>query len=232
MFNMLEKMKTGIAGLDEMLEGGIPRRRHVAIYGGPGTGKTTLGFEYLYRGAKMGEPGLYLTLEEGPEDIIDNMKNQFKALTDIDELIANQKLFIEAPNDYTVDAIVKILETRIIENDVVRAVIDSATMVKAMFETEAEYRKTMVEFFNLLKNLDCNTFLLVEAETSERTKIRFEIEHYILDGIINLYSLDKGDHRVRALEIFKMRGTNHSRDLVPFKVTPSGVKVYVGEKVF
>ncbi len=229
---MLEKMKTGIAGLDEMLEGGIPRRRHVAIYGGPGTGKTTLGFEYLYRGAKMGEPGLYLTLEEGPEDIIDNMKNQFKALTDIDELIANQKLFIEAPNDYTVDAIVKILETRIIENDVVRAVIDSATMVKAMFETEAEYRKTMVEFFNLLKNLDCNTFLLVEAETSERTKIRFEIEHYILDGIINLYSLDKGDHRVRALEIFKMRGTNHSRDLVPFKVTPSGVKVYVGEKVF
>ncbi len=229
---VLEKIKTGISGLDEMLNGGIPIHRHVAIFGGPGTGKTTLGFEFLYRGAKEGTPGLYLTLEESPDDIIANMTNQFSNLMDIEDLIKQEKLFVEAPSDYTIDTIVKVLETHIIEKNVARAVIDSATMVKAMFNSESEYRRTIVEFFNLLKNLECNTFLLVEADTSERTKIKFGIEHYILDGIINLYSLDKVDHRVRVLEIFKMRGTDHSRNLVPFKVTPDGVKVYVGEKVF
>lgn len=228
----LEKLRTGISGLDEMLNGGIPRRRHVALYGGPGTGKTTFGFEFLYRGAKEGEAGLYLSLEEGPEDIVENMKQQFSSFTDIDDLVSKELLFIETPANYTIDNIVEVLEKRVIENEVKRVVIDSSTMIKAMFESESEYRKTLVEFFNLLKSLDCNVFLLVEAETSERTKVKFEMEHYVMDGLINLYSLEKGDNRVRALEIFKMRGTDHSRDLVPFKVTPNGIKVYVGEKVF
>ncbi|HID73174.1 TPA: KaiC domain-containing protein, partial [Candidatus Micrarchaeota archaeon] len=56
----MERVKTGIAGLDEMLNGGIPARRHVAVYGGPGAGKTSFGFEFLYRGAKAGENGVYI----------------------------------------------------------------------------------------------------------------------------------------------------------------------------
>lgn len=229
----LDRVKTGIYGLDEMLMGGIPRRRHVALYGGPGTGKTSLGFEYLFRGALDGEAGVYITLEESPEDIIDNMKSQFPALAEaIDTAIESQFLFVEQPKDYTFDSLAKILEEKIVVNNVKRAVVDSSTMIRAMFEKESEYRKVMVEFMNLLKSLDCTSFVIVEAESSKKEELRFGIEHYVLDGIINLYSLDRGGHRVRALEIFKMRGTDHSRDLVPFKVTPEGVKVYVGEKVF
>jgi len=229
----MERIPTGIKGLDDMLEGGVPKRRHVALYGGPGTGKTSFGFEFLLRGALRGEPGLYLTLEEGPEDIIENMKSQFSGLADkIDESIKEESLIVERPKDYTLESLAEALENRILENNVERAVIDSSTMVKAMFPSEAEYRKSIVEFFNLLKTLDCTSFVIVEAETSRREEIRFEIEHYVLDGVINLYSLDRGDTRVRALEIFKMRGTNHSRDLVPYKVLPEGIKVYVGEKVF
>jgi len=62
--------------------------------------------------------------------------------------------------------------------------------------------------------------------------MHYDIEHFVMDGIINLYNLDREERRIRALEIFKMRGTDHSRDLVQFKVTPKGIKVYVGEKVF
>ena len=228
----MERVKTGIPGLDEMLNGGVPVKRHVAVFGGPGTGKTSFSFEYVYKGAKEGEVGVYITLEESPESIIENMKAQFSGFEDIDKLIEEKKLFVVEPEEFTIDSIIETLENHIAKYNAKRAVIDSSTMIRAMFATESEYRRTIVSFFNLLKTLECTTFIIAEAETSEREKVKFEIEHYVADGIINLYNLDRGGNRVRALEIFKMRGTNHSRDLVPFKVEPQGIKVFVGEKVF
>jgi len=53
-----------------------------------------------------------------------------------------------------------------------------------------------------------------------------------MDGIINLYNLGKGEQRVKAVEVYKMRGTDHLKEKIPFKLTPDGIKVFVGEKVF
>lgn len=228
----MDRVKTGIEGLDEMLNGGIPAGRHVAIYGGPGAGKTSFCFEYLYKGAKMGENGLYITLEETQDDIIDNMKSAFSLYTDTAELIAEKKLEIVKPDKLNLEEVANLLEDRITSNDIKRAVIDSATMIRLSFASEIEYRQTLFEFLSLLRNLDVTSITTVEANTAKREAMKYDIEHFVMDGIINLYNLDREDRRVRALEIFKMRGTDHSRDLVPFKVTPSGLKVYVGEKVF
>jgi KaiC/GvpD/RAD55 family RecA-like ATPase len=223
---------TGISGLDEMLNGGIPARRHVAVYGGPGAGKTSFGFEFLYRGAKLDENGLYISLEETNEDIQENMRNTFPMLKDVDDLIDEQKLEIVKPDKLNLEEVATVLEDRITSNDVKRAVIDSATMIRLSFASEIEYRQTLFEFLSLLRNLDCTTLTTVEAKTASREMLEYDIEHFVMDGIINLYNIGREDRRIRGLEIFKMRGTSHSRDLVPFKVTPSGIKVYVGEKVF
>jgi KaiC/GvpD/RAD55 family RecA-like ATPase len=223
---------TGISGLDEMLNGGIPARRHVAVYGGPGAGKTSFGFEFLYRGAKLGENGLYISLEETQEDIVENMRNTFPMLKDVPELIEEQKLEIVKPDKLELEEVATVLEDRITSNDVKRAVIDSATMIRLSFKSEIEYRQTLFEFLSLLRNLDCTTLTTVEAKTASRELLEYDIEHFVMDGIMNIYNIGREDRRIRSLEIFKMRGTSHSRDLVPFKVTPSGIKVYVGEKVF
>ncbi len=228
----MDRVKTGIAGLDEMLNGGIPARRHVAIYGGPGSGKTSFGFEFLYRGAQAGETGVYISLEETVDDIKENMRNTFPMMTDVDKLVDSNKLEIVKPDRLEMEEVANILEDRITSNNITRAVIDSATMIRMAFAGELEYRQTLFEFLSLLRNLDCTTLTTVEANTSKREEMKYNIEHFVMDGIINLYNLDREDRRIRALEIFKMRGTDHSRDLVPFKVTPSGIKVYVGEKVF
>ncbi|MBD3209966.1 hypothetical protein GF318_01140 [Candidatus Micrarchaeota archaeon] len=228
----MERVKTGIQGLDEMLNGGIPVGRHVALYGGPGAGKTSFCFEYLYQGAKMGENGLYISLEETQEDIIENMKNSFTLFTDTSQLIAERKLEIVKPEKLNLEEVANLLEDRITSNNIKRAAIDSATMIRLSFSSEIEYRQTLFEFLSLLRNLDVTTITTVEASTAKRELMEYDIEHFVMDGIVNLYNLDREDRRVRALEIFKMRGTDHSRDLVPFKVTPSGIKVYVGEKVF
>lgn len=228
----MERVATGIAGLDEMLNGGIPKGRHVALYGGPGAGKSSVCFEYLYQGAKAGENGLYITLEETQEDILENMKNTFPMLADTSQLIEENKLEIVKPEKLNLEDVANILEDRITSNDIKRATIDSATMIRLSFPSEVEYRQTLFEFLSLLRNLDVTTITTVEASTAKKSDMKFDIEQFVMDGIINLYNLDREDRRVRALEIFKMRGTDHSRDLVPFKVTPSGTKVYVGEKVF
>ncbi|MFH1394254.1 MAG: ATPase domain-containing protein [Candidatus Micrarchaeota archaeon] len=228
----MERVKTGIAGLDEMLNGGIPARRHVAVYGGPGSGKTSVGFEFLYRGALAGENGLYITLEETVDDIEENMRGTFPMMTDVGKLIDEKKLEILKPDRLEMEEVANVLEDRITSNNLKRAVIDSATMIKMAFAGELEYRQTLFEFLSLLRNLDVTTMTTVEAETSKREDLRYNIEHFVMDGIINLYNIDREDRRIRALEVFKMRGTDHSRDLTPFKVTPSGIKVYVGEKVF
>jgi KaiC/GvpD/RAD55 family RecA-like ATPase len=228
----MDRVKTGIEGLDEMLNGGIPTGRHVALYGGPGAGKTSFCFEFLYQGAKMGENGLYISLEETQEDILENMKNSFNLFTDTGDLIAEKKLEIVKPDKLNLEEVANLLEDRITTNNIKRAVIDSATMIRMSFATEIEYRQTLFEFLSLLRNLDVTSITTVEASTSKREAMEYDIEHFVMDGIINLYNIDREDRRVRALEIYKMRGTDHSRELVPFKVTPSGIKVYVGERVF
>ncbi len=228
----MDRVTTGITGLDDMLNGGIPAGRHVALYGGPGSGKTSFCYEFLYRGAKAGEPGLYISLEETTEDIIENMKSTFPMLTDAPQLIADKQLEIVKPDKLDLEEVANILEDRITSSGIKRAVIDSATMIRMSFATEIEYRQTLFEFLSLLRNLDVTSITTVEATSARREEMKFDIEHFVMDGIINLYNLDREDRRVRALEIFKMRGTDHSRDLVPFKVTPQGFKVYVGEKVF
>jgi KaiC/GvpD/RAD55 family RecA-like ATPase len=229
---MMDRVKTGIAGLDEMLNGGIPAGRHVALYGGPGSGKTSFCFEFLYQGAKMGEPGLYITLEETTDDIIENMKSTFPLLTDTAQLIEDKTLEILKPDKLDLEDVANILEDRITSNGIKRAVIDSATMIRLSFKNDIDYRQTLFEFLSLLRNLDVTTITTVEATSARREEMKFDIEHFVMDGIINLYNMDREDRRVRAMEVFKMRGTDHSRDLVPFKVTPGGIKVYVGEKVF
>jgi KaiC/GvpD/RAD55 family RecA-like ATPase len=228
----MERVKTGISGLDDMLNGGIPAGRHVALYGGPGAGKTSFCFEFLYRGAKMGENGLYITLEETPEDIIENMKSTFPQIADVPQLIEEKSMEIIKPDKLELEEVANLLEERITSNGIKRAAIDSATMIRLSFKNEIDYRQTLFEFLSLLRNLDVTTITTVEASSARREEMKFDIEHFVMDGIINLYNMDREDRRVRALEVFKMRGTDHSRDLVPFKVTPSGVKVYVGEKVF
>ncbi len=228
----MDRVETGIDGLDEMLQGGLPRKRHTALYGGPGCGKTSFGFEYIYKGAQMGETGVYITLEENPEDIIENMKTTFPLFTDIEKLTKEKKMAVIKPDKLSLEGISSILEDWVIDAKARRVVIDSLTIMKLASGGIEDYRQMLFEFFSLLKNLDCTSLTTLEANKAGREQIEFDMEHFVMDGIINLYNLDRGDKRIRALEIFKMRGTNHSRELVPFKVTPSGIKVYVGEKVF
>ncbi len=228
----MERIKTGISGLDQMLGGGLPKNKHVAVSGSPGTGKSSFTFEFLYRGVQQGENGLYVSLEETEDDMKENMGSTFSGFTDLQQMFKSKKLQITKPDKLELEDTAELIEDQISDNDVKRVVIDSATMIRLSFEKELEYRQTLFEFFSLLRTLDCTVMMTLEASSPRKEQLTFDIEHFVMDGIINLYNQEQGDRRIRALEIFKMRGTDHSRDMVPFKVLPDGIKIYAGEKVF
>lgn len=229
----MEKIPTGIKGLDDMLYGGIPKNRNVALCGGPGCGKTLLSFEFLYHGAKAGETGLFITLQESEESIITNARETFKEFSDeIQLLINDKKLLVYKPRSLDINELISYVEKAVLENDIRRVVIDSANVLKLNFKDLYTYRLTMQEFLIFLSNLDCTMILNYEIPYTDREHIKYGLEQFIADGIINLYNLIRQEKRVRALEIIKMRGTMHDKNLVPFKITSSGIQVFMGENVY
>ncbi|MEM3369905.1 MAG: ATPase domain-containing protein [Candidatus Micrarchaeia archaeon] len=226
-----KKIQIGISGIDDMLNGGIPKRHHVLVSGGPGSGKTLFCFEYLYRGAKKGEKGLFITLEEDPELIVENVKSAFSGLKDIDSMV-DKDIFIIKPAMYDFKNFSDILQSYVVHHGVKRVVIDSSTLLRFSFEEVLEFRKKLIEFLSFLRNLDCTALITSELENPVRNKMKFNIEQFAADGIIVLYNMPRKEKRIRALEIIKMRGTDHSRDLVPMKITSQGITVFPGEKIY
>src|SRR6267154_4466459 len=89
----LPKTPTGIAGLDEITHGGLPRGRHTLICGSAGCGKTLLAMEFLVRGAtEFGEPGVFLTFEETAEELAENVRSLG---FDLDDLADKKKLLVD-----------------------------------------------------------------------------------------------------------------------------------------
>ncbi|MEM2311588.1 MAG: ATPase domain-containing protein, partial [Candidatus Methanomethylicia archaeon] len=138
---MVERVKTGIPGLDEILKGGIPRRNVVLLAGGPGTGKTIMGQQFLYYGLKTGEPGIYVALEEHPVQVRINMQ-QFDwdikeyeeqgkfAIVDaftagIGEAAKREKYVVPSPDDFP--TLTDLIRQAIRDINAKRVVVDSVT---------------------------------------------------------------------------------------------------------
>lgn len=196
----IERRKTGIKGLDDMLKGGLPDHNHVVVCGGPGTGKTLFGMEFLYNGAKAGEKGLFISLEELPEMIVNNTSAAFPEWKDLRKLVEEKKLIIVKPDQYDFANFSDILQAYITQHGVRRAVIDSATILKLSFEKDLEFRKRLVEFLSFVRKLDCTTLLTAEMSMPVRGMMRYTLEHFVADGVVVLYNLEKGERRIRALE--------------------------------
>ncbi|MGI0141480.1 MAG: ATPase domain-containing protein [Candidatus Micrarchaeales archaeon] len=233
-------MKTGIQGLDAMLYGGIPEGDQVVLAGGPGAGKTLMAFEILYRNAKMGESGVYFSLEEDPQRVLQNAKSAFSELSDIDEMIEKKKLVIDGrapteklagsdPSGYEFGKVVSDIEDIVNQIHATRVVIDSASILSLLINDQVAYRRSMMQLITDMRRLNVTTILTMEAATPERSKLEFKPEFFIFDGIISMYQTGEAEKRTRAMEIIKMRGTKHSFVTTPYDITSAGFKVYSAE---
>ncbi len=234
---MRSRVNTGIDGLNEMLGGGIPLGNQVVVAGGPGTGKTLLCLEFLYKNALAGEKCILFSLEEDSKMILANMKEAYEQYTEIDRLMSEGKFLIKGTdqassliqkdkkgNIFTFTTTIADIESTILEENATRVAIDSVSVMKLFVKDPFEYRSVSTTLVTMLRKQNVTSLLTMEIETPEKEKLIFEPEFFIYDGIIVMYlSGAAEENRVPTVEIIKMRGTKHSFSTVPYEITPSGI---------
>lgn len=236
----VERAKTGVPGLDEIMDGGIPKGHIVLVAGTSGSGKTTLTTQYLYNGAvDHDEKGLYFSISEP----VGNIKQTSKHFgMDFDEGDA-QKVYFDEENNlmrmgsgdvFEPGKFVEKFKRKIEEVEPERVVLDSITKFAMVFDSAPVRREKVNELTNFLRDNNITTCFLSELPySSEQQKVsKYEIIEFVVDGVIILGYERKESSRTRTIEVFKMRRTDHSSDIHPLKITQKGIMTYPNQTAF
>ena len=225
----IKRAPTGVPGMDEILFGGIPESSLVLLAGTCGTGKTTFGFQFLLEGAKRGEPGVYISLEEEPERLVRDAR---RIGLDIKGYVDDGTIQVIRPELYRYDSLVNEIETSIHRTKAKRLVIDSITILGSYFRDPFELRRNILDMNRLLKRLNVTTLAVSEIEEGSEKLSRFGVEEFSVDGVIILYYIKHGNTFIRAVSVRKMRSSNHSMKIHPIVIRDGGIEVFPSEEVF
>ncbi|NQE32900.1 circadian clock protein KaiC [Microcoleus asticus] len=227
----LSKCPTGIQGLDEITDGGLPQGRPTLICGSAGCGKTLFGVEFLVRGATLyGEPGVLLTFEETAAEIT---KNVTSLGWDLTELSAEGKILIdhiyieaseiEETGEYDLEALFIRLGYAIQKIGAKRVVLDTIEVLFAGLANANILRAELRRLFHWLK--DQGVTAVITGERGEQTLTRQGLEEYVSDCVIKLDQKTVGDIATRTIQVVKYRGSRHSNNEYPFLIEENGISV-------
>ena len=117
------------------------------------------------------------------------------------------------------------IETAVFKNKINRLVIDSITSFSLMFDDELSKRQSILGLFDIIRKWDCTTLLTVQHNPSDRKDHGVSASEFEADSITLLYYIKVGSRRQRFIEILKMRGTDHSKELHIFKIGKTGIQI-------
>ncbi len=229
------RVRTGVDGLDEMLQGGFPENHIVVVMGSFGTGKTTLALQYIVEGLKNGEPCIFISLEEDKESITQNAASFG---WDLSGAIEKKKLglFKLEPSDAktTITRIKSELPKFVKSFGAKRVVLDSVSLLNMMFTDENERRSNLFNLCQLLKSTGATTLITAEVKDENPRSSRDGLAEYTADGVLLLQSDEpkEGGEVQLTVRVLKMRRTAHSRRVKPYSITEKGLVVHAGAEVF
>jgi len=215
-----------------MLGGGIPEKHVVGVIGSYGTGKTTLGLQFIHAGLQNGESCVIISLDEDEESVIENAASIGIDLKRYGERI--QIFRLEAVElrkslekiESDIPEIIKSMKAR-------RLVIDPISVLETLYDDAGRFRM-LSTLRRILKSAGITALIVSEADKDNPTSSKYGLLEYICDGVICLKVVrkDELDEPTLGIEVVKMRRVNHSRKPKPYAITDKGIVVYEEAEIF
>ncbi|NYZ79331.1 hypothetical protein H0N99_04250 [Candidatus Micrarchaeota archaeon] len=244
----MDRVKTGIVGLDELMDGGIPKNNVVLLSGLTGSGKTILALQYLVKGAELyNEKGLFITFEESREDVISQAsqlgwdlvemenKNMFKILA----LAPSKTQFINVTNIIG-DSVRNFSPSRLVLDSISTYGLYAETLkqmeIMQMMGVEADKfqfvttpevatRHAIIDMIECIKNLKLTSLVVSELPEETAFLSRDTMSEFLSDGVILLKHVSMGDNLHRSIEVRKMRRTNIHGGPRSYEITGTGIAI-------
>ena len=230
----VQKIRTMIEGFDDISHGGLPFGRTTLISGTSGTGKTLFSIQFLYKGiTQFEEPGVFVTFEESPNDII---KNACSFNLNLQKLIDQGKLFIldaspdpesqDVVGNFDLSALIERLQYAIHKYKAKRVSIDSITALFQQYEAVSLVRREIFRLVARLKQIGVTTIITTERPEEYGPVARFGVEEFVSDNVAIVRNVLEGERRRRTIEILKLRGSTHMKGEYPFTITNDGINIF------
>ncbi len=245
-------MPTGIQGLDELISGGFPRGRVILVLGGPGTGKTILAAQFLYKGiSEYGENGIFVSLDESQNHFYSEMmkfgwdfkkaeeegKFLFVDATRLSRVaLLKEKMLKEETSSLRgkqlqIDRLIEELQAKIQQIGAKRVALDTLASLFYRFLDPVERRTASVDLIESLSDLGTTTVVTTELSYLGLERNMMD-EEFLVHGVIMMQTLFSGGTTTRALQVEKMRGANVNPNLVPYTIDKNGIEIFPAMSVF
>lgn len=225
----IEKVNTGISGLDLICDGGLPKGRTTLVSGTAGSAKTVFASQFLAEGIRQSnERGVFVTFEESPADIRRNMRGFG---WDIDEWEADGRwMFVDASpqpeqdsivvGGYDLGALMARIEHAVNMVGADRVSMDSIGSIFTQFSDMATVRRELFRIARALREMDVTTIMTAERTQEYGQIARYGVEEFVTDNVIILRNILEQEKRRRTVEVLKFRGTIHQKGEFPFTILP------------
>ncbi len=228
------RIKLGIEGLDEMLGGGLVKNSVTGIIGTYGTGKTTFAINFIFEGLRDGETCILISLDERAEMLKESIRRRGY---DLDAYLDKTFFLIKLdPTDFTlaVNSIKNEIPDLIRETKASRVVIDPISLFEGLLPDEASRRLEMFKFVERMRDEDCTFVMTSETDTQIPYASKYGLVEYLVDCVVLLRYVRTSDLSGThlAVEVVKMRRSQHSREIKPYEIQPDDVVVYSEASVF
>jgi circadian clock protein KaiC len=227
---VLERMRTGISGLDEALGGGLPRGRATLVVGGTGAGKTLFAVQTLAQGVRLGEAGVLLTFEESPKDILANMAAFTWALSGR----ASKRLSVMDGREvrtafrngsFDLVGLLSAVEHRCQRMKARRIAFDGLDVLLDMIDDQAVMRREVYRLSDWLSEHDLTAIITAKSQPDdEALPSRYAFLPFLTDCVVVLQHRLVGRTAMRGLRILKCRGVAHSSNEMPMLVSSTGLE--------
>lgn len=223
--DLSDRVALGVPGLDALVDGGIPRRSATVVQGGTGTGKTLLGLHFLVEGARRGERGVLVSLEETPDEL--------RAVAagfglDLRGAEASGQIAVryESPVELSTDRFLNELLRTITSVGAKRVVLDSLTSMALGVYSERRFKELVHATTKHLRALGATLLMTMEIpELLGTAQISGHGISFATDNLFQLRYIEAEGRLARALLVIKTRGVKHSTELRTLEITPAGLRV-------